>query len=74
MNSASTLIRSLEVDSGASEVYTFPQTSIASMLDLNFPPTNFALWVGQNASTTTTAGLAASGSALYGIPVLAQYT
>lgn len=74
MNSASVVLTSIEVDSGASEVYTFPQMSVVSALDLNYPPTDFAVFVGQNCATSTNAGLAAAGSALYGIPVLAQYT
>jgi hypothetical protein len=72
MNGASRLLTSLEVDAGVSEIYTFPQTGIKALF--GSLPTNFALFVGQNASTTTTAGLAAAGSALYGYPVLAQYT
>lgn len=72
MNSGSVLLRSIEVDTGASDVMTFPQTGIAQLFGQM--PTHFALFVGQNASTTTTAGLAASGSALYGIPVLSSYT
>ena len=72
MNSGSVLLRSIEVDAGASDVMTFPQTGIAQFFSV--VPTHFAIFVGQNASTTTTAGLAASGSALFGIPVLSQYT
>lgn len=72
MLGASQLLRSLEVDTGASEVYPFPQLAIAALFGKM--PTNFAVFVGQNASTTTTAGLAAAGSALYGIPVLSRYT
>lgn len=72
MNSAGRLLQAIEVDSGASEVYTFPQTGIAQLFGAC--PTNFAVFVGQNATTTTTAGLASSGSALYAIPVLQQYT
>lgn len=72
MRSGSVLLQSIEVDTGASDVMTFPQTGIAQFFGTM--PTYFAVFVGQNASTTTTAGLAASGSALYGIPVLSQYT
>ena len=66
------LLKSIEVDSSASDVMTFPQTGIAQFF--NLVPTNFAVFVGQNAASSTNAGLAASGSALYGIPVLEQYT
>lgn len=72
MISGSRLLTSIEVDNGASDVYTLPQTGIKQLFGVL--PTNFAVFVGQNATTTTTAGLAASGSALYGIPVLSQYT
>lgn len=72
MVSAGRLLTSIEVDNGASDVYTMPQTGIAQLFGAL--PTNFAVFVGQNAATSTNAGLAASGSALYGIPVLQQYT
>lgn len=73
MNSGSVLLTSIEVDASASDVMTFPQTGIAGLMNLGAVPTHFALFVGQNA-TSSGAGLAASGSALYGIPVLSQYT
>ncbi len=72
MTSAAPLVKSLEVDSSASAIYTFHQIGLAQFF--GSLPTNFALFVGQNAATSTNAGLASSGSALYGIPVLAQYT
>lgn len=75
MNSAAPLLKSIEVDNGASEVYTMPQLGIGSLFGIaGAIPTAFAIFVGQNASTTTTAGLASSGSAVYGYPVLSQYT
>lgn len=72
MNSAGRPLQIIEVDSGASDVYTFPQTGIAQLF--GSMPTHFAVYVGQNCATSTNAGFAASGSALYGIPVLSQYT
>lgn len=67
------LVHSITVDNGASEVYTFPPTSLAQLFGGTLP-TDVAIFVTQNASTTTTAGLAAAGSALHYTPVFAQYT
>ncbi len=59
------LLTSIAVDATASAIYTFPQLSIRELFGGVMPPTHFCLYVTQNASTTTTAGLAASGSAIY---------
>jgi hypothetical protein len=67
------LVASITVDNTASAVYTFPPTSLA-MLFGGTLPTDVAVFVSQNASTTTTAGLASSGSAIYTTAVYAQYT
>ena len=67
------LIASMAVDTGASEIYTFPMTSIAAQFG-GILPSVVAIFVAQNCSTTTTAGLAAAGSAIYITPVSAQYT
>jgi len=67
------LVTSITVDNGASEVYTFPPTSLAVLFGGTLP-TDIAVFVAQNATTTTTAGLASSGSALYITPTYAQYT
>jgi hypothetical protein len=67
------LLGSISVDNSASAIYTFPQTGIAQLFG-GVMPTHHALYVAQNASTTTTAGLASSGSAVYYTPVTAQYT
>lgn len=72
-DSATRFLASITVDNGASEVYSFPPTSVAALFGGMVPPA-FAIYVAQNASTTTTAGLAASGSAIYYTPVNAQYT
>jgi len=66
------LVASITVDNGASEIYTFPLTSIADLF--GYLPPYVAFFVASNASTTTTAGLASSGSALYYTPVNLQYT
>ena len=66
-------VASMTVDTGASEVYTFQPISIAALFG-GIVPDQFAIFVAQNASTTTTAGLASSGSALYYTPVHYQYT
>lgn len=72
-DSAMRLVASITVDNGASEIYTFPPTSLASLFGGSLP-TDVAIFVSQNASTTTTAGLASAGSALYITPIYAQYT
>ena len=67
------LLTSITVNNTASQVYAFPEISIASLFN-GTVPTHWCLYVTQNASTTTTAGLASSGSALYYTRVQAQYT
>lgn len=66
------LLTSIIVDTTGSAIYTFPQTGIAQLF--GFCPTHHALFVTQNATTTTTAGLASSGSAIYGTGGYFQYT
>jgi hypothetical protein len=67
------LLCSLTVDTTASAIYAFPQTAIAQLFGGRMP-SHFAIYVAQNASTTTTAGLASSGSAIYHTPIYSQYT
>jgi hypothetical protein len=67
------LLGSITVDTTASAIYTFPQTGIAQLFG-GAMPTHHAIYVAQNCSTTTTAGLAAAGSAVYYTPITAQYT
>ena len=67
------LLCSIPVDNTASAVYQFPPTGIAQLFGGAVPP-YWAIYVAQNASTTTAAGLASSGSALYYTPIYAQYT
>lgn len=64
---------SITVDNTASAVYTFPQTGIAQLFG-GVCPTHHALYVTQYCATTTQAGLAAAGSAVYKTPVYATYT
>lgn len=66
-------ITSIVVDNTASAIYTFPQTGIAALFG-GFIPTHHAIFITHNAATTTTAGLAAAGSAVYYTPVYRQYT
>lgn len=68
------LLASLDADASASAIYTFPPTGIRQLFGSDMPPTHWALFVTQNCSTTTTAGLAAAGSALYYTPIIGQYT
>lgn len=63
----------ITVDNTASAIYTFPQMGIAALFNGRVP-THHCLFVTHNLSTTTTAGLAAAGSALYSTPVIDQYT
>lgn len=67
------LLHAFGTDSTASAVYVMPATSIASAFG-GMVPDQWALWVTHNLSTTTTAGLAASGSALYYLPMHRRYT
>jgi hypothetical protein len=67
------LLGSIVVDNSASAVYTFPPTGIAQLFGGVVPPYH-ALYISQNCSTTTTAGLAAAGSAIYRTPAYGQYT
>lgn len=66
------LLTSIEVDTTASAIYTFPMTGIRQLF--GYVPTHHCLFVALNTSTTTTAGLASSGSALYYTPAYDQYT
>jgi hypothetical protein len=63
----------LTADTTASSILTFPPTGIAQLFG-GFVPASHAIFVTQNVSTTTTAGLASSGSAIYHTPVYCQYT
>lgn len=67
------LLVSLTADTTASSILTFPPTGIAQLFGGMVPPYH-GLFVTQNVSTTTTAGLAAAGSAIYHTPVYHQYT
>ena len=67
------LLGSIAVDSSASAIYTFPQTGIAQLFG-GICPTHHVIFIAQNCSTTTTAGLASSGSAMYRTGVYGTYT
>lgn len=67
------LLGSIPVDNTASAIYTFPPTGIAQLFGGWVPPYH-ALYIAQNCSTTTTAGLASSGSAVYQTAVYATVT
>lgn len=64
---------SISVDNTASAIYTFPQTGIAWLFG-GYVPTHHCLFVAHNWATTTAAGLASSGSAIYYTPTVDQYT
>jgi hypothetical protein len=67
------LMTAIIVDNTASAIYTFPPTGIAQFFGGVVPPYH-TIFVSQNCSTTTTAGLASSGSAIYYTPIVYQYT
>jgi hypothetical protein len=67
------LLASVDTDTTASQILAFPPTAIAQLFG-GFVPPYWCIFVTSNASTTTTAGLASSGSAIYYTPVSAQYT
>lgn len=67
------LLGSIAVDATASAIYPFPATGIASLFG-GFVPPYHAIFVAQNCATTTAAGLAAAGSAVYSTPVGLRYT
>lgn len=72
-NSFCRLLTVITVTSTNSQIYAFPPTAIAPLFGGQCP-THWALFVTGNATTTTTAQLASSGSAMYYTPVVAQYT
>lgn len=65
------LVAAMEVDNGASEVYTFPPTSIAQVFG-GIVPSYWALWVTSNAATSTNDWCVSSGTALYYSPAFYQ--
>lgn len=67
------LIGSFTVDTSASAVIEVPQFGIAQFFGGQVP-THHAIYIAQNASTTTTAGLASSGNAVYQTGVYGTYT
>lgn len=72
-DSACILIDSIPVDASASSIVYMKSKGI----NLHFNgelPTHYCLFISQNATTTTTAGLAAAGSAVYRTPKIKQYT
>lgn len=67
------LLASIAVDASFGAVYAFPQTAIAALFG-GVLPTHYAIYVTHNCGTTTTAGFAASGNAVYLTPSYSQYT
>lgn len=67
------LLVPIDIDNSASAIYAFAQTGIAQLFAGRIP-THFVFFIAQNASTTTNAGLAAAGNAVYYTPVNDQYT
>lgn len=74
-NSGSKMIASILTDATASAVYVMDNESIGARYGGSGAlPTDISVFVGHNISTTTTAGIAAAGSAVRYIPVLQTYT
>jgi hypothetical protein len=67
------LIAQIAVDNTASAIYAKLCAGIASRFGGSLPP-YYAIYISHNCSTTTTAGLAAAGSAVYASPVIGSYT
>jgi hypothetical protein len=68
------LLQSIFVgESGSATIYDIPMTGIAQLFG-GICPIQWYLYVAQNVTTTTTAGLASSGNAVYYTPIIAQYT
>ena len=72
-DAACTFLASITVDNTASAVMPFPMRAIAAQSG-GALPTHFAIFLAQTCTTTTTAGLASSGNALYYTGKLKQYT
>lgn len=72
-NSLVRLMKSIDADNTASAIYTVAPIGIAQFFGGSVPPYH-CLFIAQNLSTTTTAGLASSGSAIYYTPITNQYT
>jgi len=72
-DAACVLLASITVDNTASAVMPFPMRAIAAQFGGEMP-THFVIFIAQNCTTTTTAGLASSGNALYYTGKLKQYT
>jgi hypothetical protein len=67
------LLLSIPIDNTASAVFESGQAGIAALFGGRVP-THHALFIAQNAATSTNAGLASSGNAVYYTPVYSQYT
>lgn len=72
-DAACTFLASITVDNTASAVMPFHMRAIAAQFGGEMP-THFVIFIAQNCTTTTTAGLASSGNALYYTGKLKQYT
>ena len=68
------LLQSIFVgESGSATIYDIPETGIAQLFG-GICPTHWYLYIANNCATTTAAGLASSGNAIYYTPIVAQYT
>jgi hypothetical protein len=71
-DSMAELVKQIITDNTASAVYDFALPGVE--LVFGFVPPYHCLFITQNLTTTTTAGLAAAGSVVYRTTVLDQYT
>lgn len=72
-DAACTFLASLTVDATASAVMPLTMRAVSAQFGGEMP-THFVIYVSQNCSTTTTAGLASSGNAIYYTGKLKQHT
>ena len=72
-NSAMRFLHVVNASNVASAVYVMPPTSLALAFG-GWVPDWWALWVTNDLTTGSTAGLHTGGNALYGLPVHRRYT
>jgi hypothetical protein len=72
-DAACRLLATIAVTTTNAAIYVLPETAIAALFNGRCP-THFVIYIAQNATTTTTAGLASSGNAVYVTGDYTQYT
>lgn len=72
-DAACRLLATIPVATTNGAIYVLPETAIAALFNGRMP-THFVIYIAQNATTTTTAGLASSANAVYVTGDYTQYT